>query len=197
MASIYDFTVKDNQGRDVSLSTYKGTVLLIVNTATHCGFTPTYTELEKLYDTYHDQGFEILDFPCNQFAGQAPEDDAGIDSFCKMNYGTKFPRFKKIDVNGSNADPLFVFLKKSKGFTGFDQGHPLTPVLTDIYIKQGPGWEKNPDIKWNFTKFLISRDGRVIHRYEPTSPYNRIDKAVRCQVEKPNPFLETEEDEGK
>lgn len=129
------------------LSPYKGDVLLIVNTATGCGLTPQYTSLQKLYDTYHAQGFHVLDFPCNQFNNQAPGNDISINEFCSLNYHTTFPRFKKIDVNGKNACPLFQWLKTQKG---------------GLF---------NDDIKWNFTKFLIDRQGNVMKRYAPqTSP---------------------------
>ena len=141
--SFYDYTVKGRAGEDVSLSDYKGKVLLVVNTATGCGFTPQYEGLQKLYDAYQGKGFEVLDFPCNQFAGQAPGTIEEIQSFCTLNYGTTFPRFAKIDVNGRNASPLFAYLKKEKkGALG-------------------------ATIQWNFTKFLIDRDGNVVKRYAP------------------------------
>lgn len=153
--NIYDFTVKDPQGNDVSLSKYKGEVLLIVNTATGCGFTPQYKGLEELYRKYKDQGFEILDFPCNQFGHQAPGSDAEIGEFCSLNYDTTFPRFKKIDVNGSNAIPLYKWLKKQKG---------------GIF---------GSAVKWNFTKFLIDRNGKVVKRYSPTTPPFKIEKDIK------------------
>ena len=151
---IYDFVVKDNKGEDVKLEKYKGKVLLIVNTATKCGFTPQYDGLENLYEKYHDRGFEILDFPCNQFASQAPENDQEIDSFCSLNFGTKFDRFQKIDVNGENEDPLYTFLKIEEG--GILGGK----------------------IKWNFTKFLIDRDGNVVKRFAPTTKPEKIEKDI-------------------
>lgn len=151
---IYDFVVKDNKGEDVKLEKYKGKVLLIVNTATKCGFTPQYDGLENLYEKYHDRGFEILDFPCNQFASQAPENDQEIDSFCSLNFGTKFDRFQKIDVNGEKEDPLYTFLKKE-----------------EVGILGGK-------IKWNFTKFLIDRDGNVVKRFAPTTKPEKIEKDI-------------------
>lgn len=151
---IYDFVVKDNKGEDVKLEKYKEKVLLIVNTATKCGFTPQYDGLENLYEKYHDRGFEILDFPCNQFASQAPGNDQEIDSFCSLNFGTKFDRFQKIDVNGENEDPLYTFLKKEEG--GILGGK----------------------IKWNFTKFLIDRDGNVVKRFAPTTKPEKIEKDI-------------------
>ncbi len=161
--SIYDFTVKDNHGETVSLKNYEGKVLLIVNTATKCGLTPQYTMLQELYAKYRDRGFEILDFPCNQFMNQAPESDAGISEFCSLNYGTTFPRFAKIEVNGKNASPLYVWLKaqapEDRGDEGTKAFEKKVKVLTLGNKKQ--------DIKWNFGKFLIDRSGKVFARYSP------------------------------
>ena len=150
----YDIVVKNRTGEDVSLSAYKGKVVLVVNTATGCGFTPQYEGLQKLYDTYKDKGLEILDFPCNQFAGQAPGTIEEIQSFCTLNYGTTFPRFAKVDVNGKNASSLFVYLKKQK--------------------KSALG----SSIKWNFTKFLVDRAGNVVNRYAPTDTPESIEKDI-------------------
>ena len=152
--TIYDYTVKGRAGEDVSLSTYKDKVLLVVNTATGCGFTPQYEGLQKLYDKYKEKGFEILDFPCNQFANQAPGSIEEIQSFCTLNYGTTFPRFAKIDVNGKNASDLYKFLKKEK--------------------KSALG----SSIKWNFTKFLIDREGNVVKRFAPTDTPESIDADI-------------------
>ena len=129
MKTVYDFSVKDRKGKDVSLKEYANEVLLIVNTATKCGFTPQYEELEALYKKYHSQGFEILDFPCNQFGQQAPGTDESIHEFCKLNFGTEFPRFKKVKVNGEDAEPLFKFLTEQKGFAGWDMSHPIAHIL--------------------------------------------------------------------
>ena len=175
---IYKFTVKDRKGNDVSLADYKGKVLLIVNTATRCGFTPQYTELEALYEKYSAKGLEILDFPCNQFGQQAPDTEEEIHEFCQLNYNTKFPQFKKIDVNGDNQSPLFAYLKSQKGFKGFDPNHQIGKILIDMLSKANPDYDKNPDIKWNFTKFLIDRNGNVIERYEPTEDIKVIEKAM-------------------
>ncbi|MCH5226033.1 MAG: glutathione peroxidase [Muribaculaceae bacterium] len=152
---IYDFNVINNKGQEVSLSEYKGKVILIVNTATGCGFTPQYKGLEELYKKYKDEGLEILDFPCNQFGHQAPGSDKEIDSFCTLRYDTTFPRFRKIDVNGDNAAPLYKWLKKEKG-----------------------GIFGNA-IKWNFTKFLIDRNGKVVERYSPTTPPSKIEAKIK------------------
>lgn len=151
---IYDYTVTDYQGAEVSLADYKGKVLLIVNTATGCGFTPQYEGLEALYEKYRDQGFEILDFPCNQFAGQAPGSDEEIHSFCTLKYNTSFKQFKKIDVNGENESPLYTYLKsQKKGALG-------------------------SRIKWNFTKFLVDREGSVVARFAPQEKPETIDAKV-------------------
>ncbi|GAA6529613.1 glutathione peroxidase [Segatella asaccharophila] len=174
MKTIYEFTVKDRKGNPVSLKEYANEVLLIVNTATKCGFTPTYADLEKLYEKYHSQGFEILDFPCNQFAQQAPGTDESIHQFCKLNYGTKFPQFKKIKVNGDDAEPLYKFLKEKKGFAGWDETHPIYPVLDKMLSKEDPDYKSKPDIKWNFTKFLINKKGHVVTRFEPTEKIEHV-----------------------
>ncbi|MDO4852542.1 MAG: glutathione peroxidase [Clostridia bacterium] len=152
---LYDFTVKDTNGNDVSLEQYKGKVLLIVNTATGCGFTPQYEGLEKMYRELNEKGFEILDFPCNQFGNQAPGTDAEIVSFCKLKYDVSFPQFKKIEVNGANEAPLYTWLKQQKG-----------GVLGSA-------------IKWNFTKFLVDRDGNVIERFAPTVTPEKIEEKVK------------------
>lgn len=178
--SIYDFTVKDNKGNDVSLAQYKGKVLLIVNTATACGFTPQYSELEALYETYADKGLEILDFPCNQFGAQAPGTDDEIQEFCTLNFNTRFARFKKIDVNGENEQPLYTYLKSEKGFAGFDPAHPLTGILHDMFSKADPDYTKKPDVKWNFTKFLIDKEGKVVERFEPTATQTVLAPAIEA-----------------
>lgn len=166
--NIYQFTVTDNHGGDVSLKEYKGDVLLVVNTATNCGFTPQYSELDSLYDILSDKGFTILDFPCNQFGGQAPGTDAEIEEFCTSRYGTEFPRFSKVDVNGAEEIPLYTWLKSKAGFEGFAPGHPLSGVLDNMLRSQDPEYDQKSDIKWNFTKFLIDRKGNVVGRFEPT-----------------------------
>ena len=178
MRTVYEFSVKDRKGKEVSLKEYAKEVLLIVNTATKCGFTPQYEELEKLYEKYHSQGFEVLDFPCNQFGQQAPGTDESIHEFCKLNYGTEFPRFKKLKVNGDDADPLYKFLKEQKGFAGFDASHPLTPVLDKLLSESNPAYKENADIKWNFTKFLINKRGQVVARFEPTESIENIAKQI-------------------
>ena len=158
---------------------YKGKVLLIVNTATRCGFTPQYEELEALYEKYRAQGFEILDFPCNQFGEQAPGTIAEIHQFCTANFNIQFPQFDKVDVNGPDASPLFAFLKSQRGFAGFNLDHRLGRLLDDNFRKKDPAYDQNPDIKWNFTKFLVDRKGRVVQRFEPTATAADMEEAIR------------------
>lgn len=184
MRTVYDFTVKDRKGKEVSMKEYANEVLLIVNTATQCGFTPQYEQLEALYRKYHTQGFEILDFPCNQFGQQAPGTDESIHEFCKLNYGTDFPRFKKVKVNGDDAEPLFQFMKEQKGFAGWDAEHELTPILDDMLSKADPDYQQKPDIKWNFTKFLINKRGQVVARFEPTTKMEVIEEQIKEELAK-------------
>ena len=177
--AIYDFKVKDDMGKDVSLSDYRGKVMLIVNTATRCGFTPQYKELESLYEKYHDEGLEILDFPCNQFGEQAPGTIQEIRQFCTANYDTRFVQFDKIDVNGPSESPLFAYLKQQKGFGGFDLTDQTGKFMDQMMCKKDADYDKNADIKWNFTKFLVARDGRVLKRYEPTEKMDHIEKDIQ------------------
>ncbi|MGA2905722.1 MAG: glutathione peroxidase [Candidatus Korobacteraceae bacterium] len=158
--ALYDLSAALNNGKDKKLSAYKGKVLLIVNTASKCGFTPQYKGLQELYAKFHDQGFELLAFPCDQFGHQEPGDDDEIKSFCELNYGVEFPLFSKIEVNGDDAHPLYKFLKSEKG-----------GLLGD-------------SIKWNFTKFLIDKQGNVIERYAPTTPPERIAPDIERQLAK-------------
>ena len=176
--SVYDFNVKNDEGKEVSLSDYKGKVILIVNTATRCGFTPQYKELEELYQKYSQSGLEILDFPCNQFGQQAPGSIEEIHNFCTANFNIHFPQFDKIDVNGDNAHPLFTYLKSKQAFGGFDLNERLGKLLDDMMRKKDPEFDKNPDIKWNFTKFLIDRQGNVIKRFEPTDKMADVEMEI-------------------
>ena len=180
--SIYDYTVKDDAGKDVSLSTYKGKVLLIVNTATKCGFTPQYKDLQALYEKYRTQGLEILDFPCNQFGSQAPGTIQEIHQFCTANFAIQFPQFDKIDVNGPNESPLYTYLKLQKGFGGFDLNDQTGSMLDKMFSKNDPDYAKNPSIKWNFTKFLVSRDGKVLKRYEPSDKMTNVEADVCMEL---------------
>ena len=175
--NIYDFSVPMVGGGELSLAENKGKLMLIVNTATGCGFTPQYEDLEKLYEEYHEKGLEIIDIPCNQFAGQTPGTDEEIHEFCTLNYNTKFPQMKKSDVNGENALPLYAFLKEQKGFEGF--GHsPKGLAMAAMCLTSYVNYKKNPDIKWNFTKFLVDRDGNVVERFEPTANMQDVAKKV-------------------
>ena len=179
MKTVYDFTVKDRLGNEVSLSDYSGKVLLIVNTATGCGFTPHYEPLEAMYRDLKDRDFEILDFPCNQFANQAPGDAEEIRQFCTLKFGADFPQFAKIDVNGDTADPLFAFLATEKPFTGFGRGlkNAALGKFADMNNKK---YGDKAYIKWNFTKFLIGRDGNVLARFEPTEDMEKVRAAVEA-----------------
>ena len=181
MKSIYDFTVKNRQGQDVSLAEYKDKVLLIVNTATGCGFTPHYEPLEAMYADLKDRGFEILDFPCNQFANQAPGSDDEIHEFCTLKFGTEFPQFTKIDVNGESADPLFAYLATEKPFAGFGKGLK-NAALNKFAEKNNKKYGDKAYIKWNFTKFLVDREGHVIARFEPTVDMKEVRAAVEAAL---------------
>ena len=169
MKTVYDFSVKDRKGKDVSLKEYANEVLLIVN-------------LETLYKKYHGEGFEILDFPCNQFGQQAPGTDESIHEFCKLNFGTDFPRFKKIKVNGDDADPLYKFLQEQKGFAGWDMEHPIAHILDDMLTKADPDYKEKNDIKWNFTKFLVNKKGQVVARFEPTTKAEIIEEQIKEEL---------------
>lgn len=177
--NIYDFVVKAQDGSDVSLADYKGKVLLIVNTATGCGFTPQYDELQDLYEELKDKGLEILDFPCNQFGGQTPGDDEEIHSFCTGRYGITFPQFAKVDVNGENAIPLFQWLTENTKFEGFGMS-PMGVLLSGVAKKSDKDYKKNGNIKWNFTKFLIDRNGDIVARFEPTDMKSLKEKIEEC-----------------
>lgn len=177
--TVHSFTVTDDIGQSVPLSTYKGKVLLIVNTATRCGFTPQYKEMQAIYTKYKSLGFEILDFPCNQFGQQAPGTIQEIHQFCEANFAITFPQFDKVDVNGSGASPLFTYLKSEKGFGGFDANDPMGKGLSNMLAKKDPNYASSPDIKWNFTKFLVSGDGKVLARYEPTAPMSVVELGIQ------------------
>lgn len=174
--TIYDFEVKDGEGNIVSLSEFKDKVLLIVNSATKCGFTPQYTELNEIYAEFKDQGFEILDFPCNQFGEQAPGSTEEITEVCRNKWLVPYQIFDKIDVNGENADPLFEYLKNEQPFTDI-KGKGATALKLMLKAKDRH-YKDNNDIKWNFTKFLVDRQGNVVRRFEPTEDLGDVKKAV-------------------
>ena len=164
--TVYDFTAVANDGSQVNFADYKGKVLLLVNTASKCGFTPQYDGLEALYKQYKDKGLEIIGFPCDQFGHQEPGSNEEIVEFCRLNYGVTFPLMDKIEVNGENAHPIYKWLYSEKPFEGFGEGE-TAQFMDGMLSRQDPDYASNPDIKWNFTKFLIDRKGRVVARFEP------------------------------
>ena len=173
----YDYSVPDTKGGELSMKSFEGKVVIVVNTATGCGFTPHYKPLEAMYEKFHDKGLEIIDIPCNQFAGQAPGTDEEIHQFCTLKYNTQFPQMKKSDVNGENALPLYAFLKEQQGFKGFGNGLKAF-AMDKIEKKADKDYKNNPDIKWNFTKFVIDRSGNVAARFEPTEDMKELEKLV-------------------
>ena len=175
---IYDFKIKKSDGEDLNLSDYKGKVIMVVNTATGCGFTPQYAPIEDMYKKYHDKGLEILDIPCNQFGNQAPGSDEEIHDFCTLHYNTTFEQMKKADVNGENELPFYTYLKAQKGFEGFPEGQ-YKEMMEQMMAKSDPDWDKKPDIKWNFTKFIIDRNGNVVARFEPMADMNEVENCVK------------------
>ncbi len=179
--SIYDYKLTARDGTEVSMEQYRGKVLLIVNTATGCGFTPHYKDIEAMYEKYHDQGLEVIDVPCNQFAGQTPGTDEEIHEFCTLRYNTQFPQMKKSDVNGENALPLFEYLKSQKGFEGFGHG-PVALAMSTMLKKIDKDYKNNPDIKWNFTKFVVDREGNVVARFEPTDKMAKVAECVAALI---------------
>ena len=176
--SIYEFKVAAQNGDEVSLSDYQGKVLLIVNTATGCGFTPQYTELQNIYDEFQKEGLEILDFPCNQFGEQAPGNDEEIHTFCTGRFGITFPQFSKINVNGDDAIPLYKWLTENSTFEGFDK-NPMGLMMTQVLKKQDKDFKNNSSVKWNFTKFLIDRNGNVVARFEPTTSLKKVKAKIK------------------
>ena len=179
-SGIYDIMVKDMDGSDVSLANYKGKVLLIVNVASKCGLTPQYEGLEALYQKYKDQGLEILAFPCNQFLEQEPGTNEEIQSFCSLNYNVTFPLFDKIDVNGEAESPLYTYLKEQAPFKGYPEGsEEFAAMLDEIHQKTGTGFDKGDAIRWNFGKFLVSKDGKTILRFEPMVTPDMMEEAIQ------------------
>jgi len=193
--SIYAFKATTIDGDEVSLEQYRGKVLVIVNTASKCGFTPQYEGLEKIYEQYRDKDFEILGFPSNQFAGQEPGENLEIQSFCKTNYGVSFQLFQKSDVRGENTHPLFKYLTEKTTFKGFDLSHPIGKKLNEMFKGKFHEFLEDDSVKWNFTKFLIGRDGNVAYRYEPTTePVDMladIETLIEASKEKHIPIIDT------
>ena len=178
--NVYDFTVKAQDGTDVNLSDFKGKVLLIVNTATGCGFTPQYTELQEIYDEFHEKGLEILDFPCNQFGEQAPGTDDEIHTFCVGRFAISFPQYSKVDVNGENAIPLYKWLTENTTFEGFEG--PMGLIMNGVVKKMDKNYKNHGNIKWNFTKFLINKEGEIVARYEPTHSLKKVKEDIAAQL---------------
>ena len=172
--SFYDYSVTTPKGEEISMKDYAGKVVMVVNTATGCGFTPHYKDIEDMYEKYHDQGFEVIDVPCNQFKGQAPGTDEEIHEFCQLHYNTKFPQMKKSDVNGENAIPLFKYLKSQKGFEGFGK-NPAGLLMSGLLKTIDKDYKNNSEIKWNFTKFIVDRNGEVVARFEPTADMKAVE----------------------
>ena len=183
-SGIYDIAVKDIDGSDVSLANYKGKVLLIVNVASKCGLTPQYEGLEVLYQKYKDQGLEILAFPCNQFLGQEPGSNEEIQSFCSLTYNVTFPLFDKIDVNGEHESPLYTYLKEQAPFKGYPEGaEEFAAMLDEIHQKTGTGFNQGDAIRWNFGKFLVSKDGKTILRFEPMVSPVELEEEIQRLLE--------------
>ena len=175
--SFYDLSVTAANGTEISMKDYEGKVVLVVNTATGCGFTPHYKDIEAMYEKFHDRGFEVIDVPCNQFAGQTPGTDDEIHEFCTLKYHTQFPQMKKSDVNGETAIPLFKYLKSQRGFEGFGKG-PKALAMSALLSTIDKNYKNNPEIKWNFTKFVIDRKGNVVARFEPTAKLDKVSAFV-------------------
>lgn len=177
MESFYELDIERRDGSIFHLKDLKGKVVLVVNTATGCGFTPQYKPIEELYEKYHSKGLEILDIPCNQFGDQAPGSDDEIHNFCSLHYNTTFEQMKKADVNGEHEIPLYTFLKSKQTFKGFGKGE-MAEKMNNLLSTIDPDFEHNSDIKWNFTKFVINQTGEVVGRYEPTFDMVELEKII-------------------
>ena len=177
----YEFSVCDPKGNEVKMADFAGKVVIVVNTATGCGFTPHYEPLEQMWEDLHDKGLEIVDVPCNQFGAQTPGTDDEVHEFCQLHYNTKFPQMHKSDVNGQNELPLYTWLKDQKGFEGFGEGE-TAEFMAGHLAKIDPDYANNADIKWNFTKFVIDREGNVVARFEPTAPMDEVAACVRSLI---------------
>ena len=175
--NFYDYNVINAAGDPVSMSDFKNKVVMVVNTATGCGFTPQYKDIESMYEKYHDQGLEIIDIPCNQFAGQTPGSDKEIHDFCTLNYHTQFPQMKKSDVNGDHSLELYEYLKNQQSFKGFGKGVKAL-AMNAMLKKIDKDYKSNSDIKWNFTKFIVDREGNVVARFEPTAKMSEVESLI-------------------
>ncbi len=179
--SFYDYSVAKSDGQEVSMKEFEGKVVLVVNTATRWGLTPHYKDLEAMYEEFHEHGLEILDIPCNQFAGQTPGTDEEIHEFCTLKYNTQFPQMKKSEVNGPNALDLYKYLKEQKGFEGFGKG-PKALAMGALLKKIDKDYKNNPEIKWNFTKFVVDRQGNVVARFEPTEDMKKVREYIASLI---------------
>ncbi len=177
MSKFYELSVTNAKGEEIPMKDYEGKVVVVVNTATGCGFTPQYKPLEEMYEALHDKGLEIIDVPCNQFAGQTPGTDEEIHEFCTLKYNTQFSQMKKSDVNGETAIELFKYLKSQKGFEGFGKGAKAL-AMSAMLKTIDKDYKNNPEIKWNFTKFVIDRQGNVVARFEPTADMKKLRECV-------------------
>ncbi len=180
--SIYDFNVRKSNGTRMPLYEYEGKPVLIMNTASKCAFTPQFSDLQRLYEQYHESGIEFLGFPCNQFGEQEPGTNEEAQAFCQLNYGVKFPILSKIEVNGSGAHPLFDHLRKAAPFRGFDDANVNEKLLKMMITDKNPEWLVGDTIKWNFTKFLIDRNGHVVKRFEPTDDMDELARSIEEQL---------------
>ncbi|WP_433943025.1 glutathione peroxidase [Paenibacillus sp. SN-8-1] len=181
--SIYNFSAKAMNGKELSLEQYKGKTVLVVNTASECGFTFQYEDLQRLYDRYKEKDFVILGFPSNQFADQEPGTNDQINTFCTLNYGVSFPMFQKVEVRGDNAHPLFSYLASSKPFEGFNHSHPVSKILMDVINDKHPEYMIGDSIKWNFTKFLINKEGEVVKRFEATTDPLDMEQDIEAVIQ--------------
>lgn len=182
MATIYDFTVRKSNGQRIPLYEFEGKPVVIINTASKCTYTPQFADLQRLYDQYRASGVEFLGFPCNQFGGQEPGDNQEAEAFCQINYGVKFPILSKIEVNGLQAHPLFAYLKNAAPFKGFDETNINVKLLKMMVTEKNPEWLPGDSIKWNFTKFLIDKQGQVVERFEPTDELDMLSRSIEAQL---------------
>lgn len=174
--NIYDYKLLDGARKEVSMDKYKGKVLLIINSATECGFTPQYDDIQALYAKYEDNGLVVLDFPCNQFGNQSPGTNEEIKAVCSLRFDITFPIFDKIDVNGENQAPLFEYLKSQQAF---DKDYKFPAQLDELFKKMNPNYKESSDIKWNFTKFLVDKEGNVVNRFEPTDDLRIVEEKIK------------------
>ncbi len=178
----FAFEAQQSDGTTLPFKSLEGKVVLVVNTASKCGFTPQFADLEALYEKYRERGLVVVGFPSGDFANQELSDGAAAAEFCRLNYGVSFPIMEKVHVNGADASPVFAYLKSEKGFAGFDAAHPLSKVLDEMLAKADAHYASKPDIKWNFTKFLVSRSGRVLERFEPTAGAEQMTAAIEAAL---------------